>query len=49
MIGDEVAKKVLGGAVSALELAYGVVRHAAWYVAYHVDGRARDAEREPRK
>ena len=50
MIGDEVAKKVLGGAVSALELAYGVARHAVWYVAYQVDGRARDAEeREARK
>jgi hypothetical protein len=50
MIGDRVAKKVLGGAVSALELAYGVARHAVWYVAYQVDGRARDAEeREERK
>jgi hypothetical protein len=49
MIGDGVAKKVLGGAVSALELAYGVARHAVWYVAYHVDGRAKDAEPEPRK
>ena len=49
MIGDEVAKKVLGGAVSALELAYGVARHAVWYVAYQVDGRARDAEDEPPK
>ena len=49
MIGDGVAKKVLGGAVSALELAYGAARHAVWYVVYQVDGRARDAEKEPRK
>jgi len=41
-----VAKKVLGGAVSALELAYGAARHVVWYVAYQVDGRAREAERD---
>jgi hypothetical protein len=49
MIRNRVAKKVLGGAVKAVELAYGVTRHVAWYVAYQVDGRARQAEREPPK
>jgi hypothetical protein len=49
MIRQGVAKKVLGGAVSALELALGAARHVAWYVAYQVDGRAREAEREPKK
>jgi hypothetical protein len=49
MIRNGVAKKVFGSAVSALELAYGVARHAVWYVAYQVDGRARDADDEPPK
>jgi hypothetical protein len=49
MIGDGVAKKLFGGAVNALELAYGVARHVVWYVAYQVDGRARETERDPPK
>ena len=49
MIGGPVGKKVLGGAVTALELAYGAARHVAWYVAYQVGGKARDAEPEQRK
>lgn len=44
MIGGRVTKKVLGGAVSALELAYGAARHVVWYVVYQVDGKARDAD-----
>jgi hypothetical protein len=42
-------KKVLGGAVSAVELAVGVARHVAWYLTYQVDGRTHDAEPPPRK
>jgi hypothetical protein len=49
MMGIRVAKKLFGGAASVLELAYGAARHVAWYVAYQVDGRARQAEREPPK
>jgi hypothetical protein len=49
MIRDRVGKKVLGGAVTALELAYGAARHVAWYVAYQVGGKARDAEPDSRK
>jgi hypothetical protein len=45
----EMAKKVLGGAASAVEMAVGVARHLAWYVSYQVDGRAHDAEPPPRK
>jgi hypothetical protein len=50
MISGAVGKKVLGGAVSALELAYGAARHAAWYFAYHAAGKTRDGvEPEQRK
>ena len=49
MIEREVARKVLGGAVNAVELAFGVARHLAWYLSYQVDGRTRDAEPEERK
>ncbi len=48
MIWGYVGKKVLGGAVSALELAYGAARHVAWYVAYQAGGKARDAEPDGR-
>jgi hypothetical protein len=44
MIGDAVTRKVLGGAVTALEVALGVARHVAWYLSYQVDGTARDSE-----
>ena len=44
MISGYVSKKVLGGAVSALELAYGAARHLAWYLSYQAGGKARDAE-----
>jgi hypothetical protein len=49
MISGAVSKKILGGAVAALELAYGAARHVAWYVAYQTGGKARDAEPEGRK
>jgi hypothetical protein len=49
MIGGGVTKKVLGGGVRALELVYGAARHVVWYVAYQVDGRARDAAPDERK
>ena len=34
--------KLLGGAVGVLAVARDVVRHAAWYVRYHVDGTTRE-------
>ena len=49
MIGSDVTRKVLGGAASAVELAYGVARHVVWYLSYQVDGKARDAEAEPKQ
>ena len=39
------AKKVFGGAVSALGMAVDVARHVAWYVTYKVDGTAKDSPR----
>jgi hypothetical protein len=42
MICSGMAKKLLGGAVGALGLAVGAVRHVAWYVSYQLDGTARD-------
>jgi hypothetical protein len=36
------AKKLLGGAVGAIELAADVARHVAWYVSHQVNGRPRD-------
>jgi hypothetical protein len=44
MIPTAMAKKVLGGAVGALQLAAGVARHVAWYVSHQVDGRPREAD-----
>jgi hypothetical protein len=44
MIRREVTRKVLGGAVSALEAAFGVAKHVAWYVSYQVDGTTRDSD-----
>jgi hypothetical protein len=35
-------KKLLGGAVGVLSLTVEVVRHAAWYVRYQVDGTPRE-------
>ena len=49
MISGAVGKKILGGAVTALELAYGAARHVAWYVAYQTGGKARDADPEEHK
>jgi hypothetical protein len=49
MISDSVGKKVLGGAVAAIELAFGAARHVAWYVAYQAGGKARDVEPGERK
>ncbi len=37
------AKKLLGGAVSAVEIAADVARHVAWFLAYQVDGKSKDA------
>jgi hypothetical protein len=37
------AKKVLGGAVGALELAVDAARHMAWYVSHQVHSAPRDA------
>jgi len=34
-------RKLLGGAVGVLAVVGDVVRHAAWYVRYHVDGTPR--------
>lgn len=36
-------KKLLGGAVGAIELAADVARHVAWYVSHQVNGKPRDA------
>jgi hypothetical protein len=36
------ARKLLGSAVSAVELAAGVARHLAWYVSHQVNGEPRD-------
>ena len=44
MIPVAMARKLLGGAVSALSLAVGVTRHLAWYVGHQVSGRPRDAD-----
>jgi hypothetical protein len=38
------AKKVLGGAVSALGVAAEVARHVAWYVGYQLDGKAKSSD-----
>jgi hypothetical protein len=40
----EMAKKVFGGAVSALGLAAEVARHVAWYVGYRLDGKAKPSD-----
>ena len=42
MIGGGMAKKVLGGAVSAFEVAVDAARHMAWYVSHHVTGQPGD-------
>jgi hypothetical protein len=44
MMEPEMAKKVLGGAVGALELAVDAARHVAWYVSHQVNPRPKDAE-----
>jgi hypothetical protein len=31
-------RKLLGGALGALIVATGMVRHVAWYVSYQIDG-----------
>jgi hypothetical protein len=36
------AKKLLDAASTALGAVLGVVRHAAWYASYRIDGGARD-------
>jgi hypothetical protein len=38
----DMAKKLLGGAVSAVGLAADVARHFAWYVSHQVNGEPRD-------
>jgi hypothetical protein len=42
MIGAAMAKKVLGGAVNAFEIAVDAARHVAWYVSHQVTGQPRD-------
>jgi hypothetical protein len=37
-------KKLLGGAVGVFAVAGQVVRHAAWYLRYRVDGTSREEE-----
>jgi hypothetical protein len=37
------AKKLLGSAAGAIELAADVARHVAWYVSHQVSGKPRDA------
>jgi hypothetical protein len=49
MMGQAMAKKVFGGAVGAVGLAVGLVRHLAWYVGYQVDGKARESDAPDRK
>ncbi len=44
----EAARKLLGGAVGVLSAARAAARHAAWYVRHHVEGAARDDERNGR-
>ncbi len=44
MIDPAVAKKVLGGAVNALEMAVDAARHMAWYVSHQVTGQPRDLD-----
>jgi hypothetical protein len=44
MIGSGMAKKVLGGAVSAFELAVDAARHMAWYVSHQVTGQPRNLD-----
>jgi hypothetical protein len=43
MMDREMAKKVLGGAVGAVELAVDAARHLAWYVSHQVQARPKDA------
>jgi hypothetical protein len=43
-MGIGMAKKLIGGAATALGLAADVARHVAWYVSYQVSGSARDDE-----
>ena len=45
----KVRTKLLGAAASALGVARDVVRHAAWYVRYQVDGNPRDEGARPRE
>ena len=40
-------KKLLGGAVGVVVVAGQVVRHAAWYLRYRVDGTSRDESPQP--
>jgi hypothetical protein len=35
------AGKLIGGAVGAVKIAAGVVKHVAWYVAHQIDHRSR--------
>jgi hypothetical protein len=38
----DMARKLLGGAVSAVGLAADVARHLAWYVSHQMSGQPRD-------
>ena len=47
MIGTDIAKTLLSGAVGALSVAGQVAGHAAWWVRYQVDGTAHDDDPPP--
>jgi hypothetical protein len=49
MMSLAMAKKVLGAAASALEVARGAAQHVVWYVAHQVTGSARDSEPRERR
>jgi hypothetical protein len=44
ILSPAMARKLLGGAFSALTIAAGAVRHVAWYVGHQLGGEPRDKE-----
>jgi hypothetical protein len=46
MIPHAMARKLLGGASTAVSLAAGAVRHVVWYVSHQVSGSPREDDRE---
>ncbi|MBA2506501.1 MAG: hypothetical protein H0V29_11245 [Thermoleophilaceae bacterium] len=45
MILSGAARTLVGGAASAATTAASMVKHVAWYVAYQVNGTARDPDK----